>query len=137
MGRFRGLHLTPRVGSWLCLIVWCMGIFALSAQSHLEISNHELLDFILRKIAHACVFGVLLVLASMTLRQEGMEVRRARLLALVFTLLYAVSDEYHQSFVPGRFGTIRDVGIDTAGALIALGLLAVHSRHSTSVQDSA
>lgn len=37
---------------------------------------------------------------------------------LIFIVLYAISDEFHQSFVPGRRARATDVGIDTVGALI-------------------
>ena len=37
--------------------------------------------------------------------------------------LYAVTDEFHQSFVPGRYPDVRDVLVDTAGALVAVLLL--------------
>jgi VanZ family protein len=40
-------------------------------------------------------------------------------LALGITLLYAISDEYHQTFVPGRNGTAVDVTVDMVGALLA------------------
>lgn len=46
--------------------------------------------------------------------------KRAWLLALFLTFLYAVSDEFHQPFVPGRYGTIRDLGYDMLGVFIAL-----------------
>jgi hypothetical protein len=39
--------------------------------------------------------------------------------AFVFAVLFAASDEWHQTFVPGRDGCVRDVLIDTAGASIA------------------
>lgn len=39
---------------------------------------------------------------------------------LALTFLYAVSDEWHQSFIPRREATLRDVLIDAAGALTAL-----------------
>lgn len=41
-------------------------------------------------------------------------------LSVLISFLYAVSDEYHQSFVPGRGPAFRDVLIDTIGASFAL-----------------
>jgi hypothetical protein len=46
-----------------------------------------------------------------------------QMLAFVLTVLYAVSDEYHQTFVPGRNGTPADALIDAAGAGLGLWLL--------------
>jgi VanZ family protein len=47
--------------------------------------------------------------------------RRLRNLILAATvgILFALSDEYHQTFVPGRGGTLRDVGIDGLGVALA------------------
>ena len=41
-------------------------------------------------------------------------------LALLLTLGYGFLDEWHQTFVPGRFGTLTDVGFDVIGAIIGL-----------------
>lgn len=40
--------------------------------------------------------------------------------ALIFSIIYAVSDEFHQSFVPGRDSSFRDILIDIAGIVLAL-----------------
>jgi VanZ family protein len=42
--------------------------------------------------------------------------------AICITALYAISDEFHQSFIPGRTSSARDVCIDLAGALIGIAL---------------
>ena len=58
--------------------------------------------------------------------QFGKQYSKARaLLTLAICFLYAVSDEVHQVFVPGRAGRISDVMIDTSGAV--LGILLVFS----------
>ena len=74
-----------------------------------------------RKGAHVTeyiILGVLLVLTFAAYR-----LRKAGTAALAAGILYAALDEYHQSFVPGRSGEIKDVLIDACGLL--LGLLAV------------
>ena len=59
-------------------------------------------------------------LAIMALDQITASRRRWNVaLALAFSLLFAVSDEYHQTFVPGRGGTWTDVAIDSSGAFLA------------------
>ncbi|HHH41229.1 MAG TPA: VanZ family protein, partial [Chloroflexi bacterium] len=45
---------------------------------------------------------------------------RLRLLSLALALLYAASDEYHQTFVPGRNGQWPDVVVDGIGGVIAI-----------------
>lgn len=48
---------------------------------------------------------------------------RAIIIAATISILYAMSDEWHQTFVPGRSPAVQDVLIDTAGILIAFFLL--------------
>ena len=88
-------------------------IFALSATPDLN-SGLGAWDLLLRKLAHITIFGVLwLTLARATYW-------RRPILASVIAILYAISDEVHQSFVDGRHGSPVDVVIDAAGVGIAL-----------------
>jgi VanZ family protein len=119
MKSIRALLASP-AGRWGALVAWCLLIFALSAQPDLRFADDSTLDLVLRKLGHAMVFGTLALLASMTFASEGLAATRALAAAFVFTVLYAISDEWHQSFVAGRQGTARDVAIDTTGAVIAL-----------------
>jgi VanZ family protein len=52
--------------------------------------------------------------------------RWAPVLALVLASTYAATDEFHQLFVPGRHGAVRDWMIDTLGALTATVVLLVY-----------
>ena len=45
----------------------------------------------------------------------------AAVVAVLFCILYGISDEYHQSFIPGRFVSVLDVAADGFGALFAVG----------------
>ena len=51
------------------------------------------------------------------------------LYTIIFCMLYAATDEFHQLFVPGRGAQVRDVVIDTCGSLIgtAVFLLIMHA----------
>jgi VanZ family protein len=96
-------------------------IFILSAQPTLPHHPDTLLDLILKKAAHLIEYGILAFLLWRALsRGRGATPRSALVTAFVVSVLYAASDEYHQSFVPGRNGTPVDVGIDAIGALVAL-----------------
>jgi VanZ family protein len=86
-------------------------IFALSAQSDLN-SGLGALDLIGRKIVHASSYALLTWLWFRALRGT---VPRPMLSAVVISVLYAISDEYHQHFVHGRHGTPIDVLIDSVG----------------------
>ena len=96
-------------------------IFALSAQPDLN-SGLGTVDLIGRKIIHAGSYGLLWWLWQRALGT------RTPLPAALITIAYAISDEYHQSFVEGRHGSPVDVLIDTAGVAIAI---ALHSRRRT------
>jgi VanZ family protein len=54
------------------------------------------------------------------------------ILALFMAVLFALSDEFHQSFVQDRNSSIIDVGIDTIGAAIALTVAVFYSSNSNS-----
>jgi VanZ family protein len=89
-------------------------IFALSSLSDLN-SGLNAGDFFLRKLAHMTEYGLLFVLWTRATGRQG--------LSALITIVYAATDEYHQSFVEGRHGTPVDVLIDSTGVLIAALLL--------------
>lgn len=78
----------------------------------------EVLDHIIRKGAHVTEFAALGVSFAWPLWLSGLRGFKLALSAIGLTVAYAASDEYHQTFVPGRSGEIRDVCIDTVGAFI-------------------
>lgn len=86
-------------------------IYVLSAQPDLS-SGIEGWDFVLRKLAHMTVFGALFLAFAYGLRgRPG--------LAAALALLYAASDEWHQTFVEGRHGSPVDVLVDGLGIGLA------------------
>lgn len=106
---------------WLPPVLWMGLIFIVSAQPTLPHHPDTLSDLILKKTAHMLEYGVLAFLLWRALsRGRGTFSRSALFAAFVISVFYAVSDEYHQTFVPGRKGKLMDVGFDTAGALVAL-----------------
>lgn len=102
-------------------------IFFLSAQPDLG-TDLGLIDLIGRKIAHAGVYCLLTLLWFWSLSPLFGAIRavplRALGLAAGISFLYAVTDEYHQTFVEGRSGSAVDVAIDSVGILLAVWLLA-------------
>jgi VanZ family protein len=83
---------------WLPVVLWASLIFALSSVPSLS-SGLGGWDYVLRKCAHVTEYAVLAFLAG---------------------VLYAASDELHQSFVRGRHASPIDVAIDSVGLLIGL-----------------
>ncbi len=82
----------------------------------------ELPELMFRKLAHLFVYGVLAFFLARALAEKGWPAGKIVIVGLVVCFLYAVSDEIHQSFVPGRFGKVRDVALDTLGAALVLSL---------------
>ncbi len=78
-------------------------------------------DYVLRKLAHMTVFGTLLLLWW---RAAGPR------WAVAITLAWAALDEWHQTWVPGRAGTVHDWAIDAAGAGLASAVVVVRLRRA-------
>jgi len=77
-------------------------------------------NLITRKITHATVY---FFLAAFSLAALGLHIRFRKnrvQLALIICMLFAISDELHQRFVPGRSAHLTDVLIDLAGATLAI-----------------
>jgi VanZ family protein len=85
-----------------------------------------------RKCAHLIEYAILASLLFRALRQGGDNFQRAAVIALVISAISAALDEFHQSFVPSRTGSLSDVLIDCAGALAGLLLYRVLIRRKRS-----
>ena len=91
--------------------------------SHFTDRDAEMLSFIVRKLAHFSEYTVLGLFISLTVKeyfQKGHFYIRHFIIPLICGVLYAVSDEIHQRFVPGRSCELRDVLIDTCGVLLGV-----------------
>jgi VanZ family protein len=100
-------------------ILWAAVIFILSSQATLPSLSFSVYDFVFKKSAHVFVYGVLFVLINRSLLIKQVSSGQAWKIAMLITLLYAISDELHQSLVPGRYGTLRDIGYDMIGVTLA------------------
>jgi len=110
----------------LCSVVWMSLIFYLSSIPGDELGPDILIVNLIKKTGHVIIFGVLaaLYLSTFQGRKTLVDTRSILFLQSLFlTVLYAVSDEYHQTFTPGRHSSGYDVIIDACGAVTLLGLL--------------
>ncbi len=132
---------------WLPLLVCSMVIFGASADSQsvertsrflvpflrwfapdVSMETVRVVRFIVRKSAHMIEFGVFAWLWWRALRRPVRNDPRpwsskTAWMAMGATFLYALTDEFHQLFVSNRGGSLVDVGFDTVGGAIALGLI--------------
>ena len=130
--------------SWLLVLSWMLLIFSLSAQPAAQSSqlsggitdtvietvekvvpnitiNRDTLSHLIRKNAHFFAYLILGLLVTNALYQTTkIQSKRQIMLAFIICVLYAISDEVHQLFVPGRSGEVRDVIIDSAGAGVGI-----------------
>jgi VanZ family protein len=92
--------------------------------------NLAFAHFLTRKAAHFTEYAILAYLAARAFTTSSNQTlhRRWFLIVLALVVLYALSDEYHQSFVASRTASIYDSLIDMSGGLTALLLYALRQR---------
>ncbi len=82
------------------------------------------LTYLIRKNAHFFAYLLLAMLTLNALAQNQVHGKRLFLYAFLICLLYAITDEAHQLFIPGRSGDVKDVLLDSFGAIT--GILLYH-----------
>jgi VanZ family protein len=107
-------------------------IFVLSAQPDLD-SGLGLIDLIGRKIVHLATYLALTLAWFWALRPVASPGASLGVAAAI-SVAYAVSDEYHQSFIEGRSGSPLDVALDTAGVILG-SILLLYDHRVRSVLD--
>ncbi|PKM93081.1 MAG: hypothetical protein CVU80_00070 [Elusimicrobia bacterium HGW-Elusimicrobia-4] len=105
---------------WLPVFVWGYIIYFLSDIPGLD-TGLGIWDLILRKGAHITEYFILTILLIRAFRRSF----RMSFVFLIFcpsviSFLYAVSDEYHQTFIKNRCGTPWDILVDTVGILLVV-----------------
>lgn len=91
----------------------------LEQEEQIELTSN--LHFYVRKLAHFSLFAVLGLFSFLSfVTYKGINFVLRCIFAFLLSVLYAVSDEYHQTFVEGRVGAVQDVLIDSAGVFTAI-----------------
>ncbi|HHV11241.1 MAG TPA: VanZ family protein [Clostridiales bacterium] len=80
----------------------------------------ETINFFVRKGSHFCEYALLAVTLAFHLYFCGFRKGRLFFLPVILSAIYAATDEFHQTFVPGRSGQLGDVLIDTTGAVAGM-----------------
>ena len=97
--------------------------------THTEIENiYEYGITPLRKCAHLFIYFILGILLYLLLKEYNLNNKKLIILTILFSMLYACSDEIHQLFILGRSGEVRDLLIDTIGSSIGILLVNKISR---------
>jgi VanZ family protein len=132
---------STRIKNWLPVVAWASLIFYFSTEQFSSLHTAEIFRFLLswffpdmsieeigpmhgtmRKLGHWGEYFVLAVLFLWALQNETARKWKARhaILTLIFVLLYAIGDEFHQSFVPSRTASFGDVTIDVLGGICGI-----------------
>ena len=103
---------------WFPVIVWAILIFALSSLSTFPKAVQPALSF--DKLAHSIEYAVFSFLLARAFRHSKKDKakRYFRILAVICAIVYAVTDELHQSLIPMRTASVVDLIYDSIGAVI-------------------
>jgi VanZ family protein len=96
-----------------------IAIFIFSSTPSEDLPNFALFDEIVKKGGHMIGYALLAISYHFGFKDQF---KYKNLLAFFFCILYALSDEYHQYFVPGRHSNWSDILIDSIGAIAGLSI---------------
>lgn len=131
------------------IVAWCVLIFCMSNETAVQSSERstgivrqfvgvfvklfggdsedvaliDKLEYYVRKAAHMFLYFVLTCLVFSFLSCYCLKKKWRSLWSFLFSLFYSSTDEIHQMFVDGRSGSLFDIGVDMAGALIGVGVM--------------
>lgn len=101
-----------KIIKFIPIIIWMSVIFYFSSRSTTGIGTNQTDRFIILKSFHLIEYAILAFLLLFAIYKNK--------LAIFIAYLYAISDEIHQYFIPGRTGLFRDTLIDLIGILIGI-----------------
>ena len=149
LGQSRRRVWRSRLSRYLPLVLW-LGLIFFASTGEFSASNTSLIigpllhwlfpnitdervalvHFFVRKLAHFTEYAVLALLAIRAFINSSQKSikRHWFLISLLLVALYALTDEFHQSFIPSRTASIYDSLIDTSGGLTALILYSIGRR---------
>lgn len=132
------MHIKTRVNQ-LCIMIWMLFIIVMSSQpgkesasmsgTMMQILTFFLIDvnskfgsalhFFLRKGAHLFEYFILALLFY-NFFKDLVQSKLVYYFPIGFSFIFALFDEIYQTYIPGRVGSIIDIGIDTLGATLAM-----------------
>lgn len=97
---------------------------------------------VIRKIAHFSIYMILAIFTYMFIEElniksksEKERLRKNIIYTCIFCIIYAVFDEIHQIYVPGRTGKVIDVIIDTLGACTGITIILIRNKFNYKNKD--
>ncbi len=124
---------------WMLAFLWMAVIFYLSSQDGQQSSSlstslfkplfdlvipmgvsADILSLIVRKTAHFVTYSILGLLVFRATDTYDIELSQKIYFSFLLCLGYAISDEIHQLFVPGRSGNLTDIAVDALGSITSI-----------------
>ena len=104
---------------WVPPLVVMITIFMLSSRQRISVADTYAENFIIFKTLHILEYSLLyfLIFRAYYRTFTKMTIKQIYVFAILSSILYAASDEMHQTFTPTREGSPRDIVIDTIGIL--------------------
>ena len=116
---------------WLPAFVMMIAIFTFSSIPASRMPDFGPYDFLVKKSGHAIGYAML-GLSYFYALPRRLNSGYRWFTAVLMAVLFALSDEFHQSFVQGRTSSLRDVMIDGTSAAIFVAVAAIYSSNSRS-----
>lgn len=108
-----------RLLAWLPAVVWAGFIFFVSAQPKETFDRFGLTGLLLSTLGHLVSYALLMFFLVVALHYgSNLPSKYIFVTAFILLALYGLTDEYHQSFVPGRTATVVDWLVDLGGAAL-------------------
>jgi len=99
-------------------ILWAVFILALTSYPRVELPEMQIIGF--DKVGHFGIYFIFtLLVIRAVFRYRSSLIRRAMKKSLLIAFLFAIFDEVHQMFIPGRFANVYDAIADMTGVVIA------------------
>jgi VanZ family protein len=105
------------INAWVPVLFWMVIIFYFSSHKRIGIIQTFVFDFIIFKTLHIIEYAILYYLVYRSYNIIlGKNLKSVyTIYAFLISLIYAITDEIHQTFIPTREGRLRDVFIDMMG----------------------
>jgi len=103
---------------WVPPFLWMLFIFSLSSNQSVSVTHTYLYDFLIFKTLHMIEYAILFFLVFRAFHSLRYSTELSSLLSVLWSVIFATTDEAHQLFVATRQGRIRDIFIDLAGIII-------------------
>lgn len=110
----------PFISLWFPPVAWAALIFLLSSYPTKPVSKIYLKDFVVKKTAHVIEYGIFAAFLYRAFKESGVRKKKAGVYSVLIAFFYGITDEFHQSFTPGRDPKVRDIIFDTIGAGLAI-----------------